>query len=197
MQFPWDSPTQLEQADTSLYARHSWLLPSCSQVAPKVVEVVAVVDVVVELDVVEVDVVEVVDAGAVVVVELVVVVVDEVLVVVVVVVEVVVVVVVPETHWLFSHTLPGSQSPQLMRVPHPLSTEPHCALSAGQSFSVQHCPNLSAGRIRTQSLLLQLLFTWHVAPSRLPRASALKAKTSVTAASDTAAIHLLSFIVPP
>src|SRR5258707_1034735 len=131
---------QAEQAGTFLYARHSWLLPSCSHTAPKVVDVVAVVDVVV------VDVVELV-------------VVDDV---------VVVVVVVPATHWLSVQTLPGSKSPHWIGVPQPLSIEPHCALSAGQSCAAQHCPNLSVGWMRMQSLLAQLLCTWHVAPSRLP-----------------------------
>jgi hypothetical protein len=99
-----------------------------------------------------------------------VVVVVEVVVVELVEVVVVVVVVVPVTHWLFSQMLPGSHVPQLSGVPQPSLISPHWALSAAHEVGPQHTPNLSAGWSVMQSLLRQLLCTWHCAPSGLPPA---------------------------
>ncbi len=94
-----------------------------------------------------------------------------------------VVVVVSGTHRLFSQVLPGAQVPQPIGMPHPLSIVPHWALSDGQSCGVQHTPNLSVGFSVTQSLLLQLLWTWQLAPSGLPPALATPAVANTATAS--------------
>ena len=135
-------------------------------------------------------VVVVLEGGDVVVVVLVVVVL---LVVVVVVVVVDDVVVVAATHWLFRQSLPGLQSPHWIGTPQPLSIEPHCAFCAGQSVGVQHTPNLSLGLSVTQYLLLQLLETWHFAPSGFPPATAFSEVKRTQAANDIA-IQTADFI---